>query len=748
MLRKILSGCVTLAILFTALTLIVPTVSAYQTTLLLLQDDMADMTAPSDTVYQNTHTAIKNISTWGLAGETVAIGVAAANDDPGVAIYSVSGVNQVQFTAVIKDSDYVNFYSADGYSTGIVRGQDYAQAFLGNDKVGRVWKSTNGVLYAQNPNTGKWWVYLNTFEGVMLNKYVQCGLGTTPAAPTAEQIAAFVPYGLSVGYSLDGTAWQDAGHTLSSVVFNTVAGIGTLVTETVTADLPSGVSKVKVQLNETLYTTAWSAAGGYTFATRSDRNWYNGMLDVKLNYVAESLLTDDMADLTAPAGGAYAYNLTTIKNMSSYNIPGEATGIGLLASGLNPAMATYDVQGVTRVEFTGFMKDTDYVNFTAADGTLTRGQDYTKAFLGNNQVGRIWIDPSNSALYAKHPTTGKWWIYLDKVDTSSKWKFFECGITGNPPAPTDAQIAAFIPYGLTISYTVDGSTWVDAGRRVDNASFYTVSTTNSYTVETISANIPDGSMKVRVQLNERDKTITWASGALTATNNANRNYYVAMLDAKLYKAKYAFQEAVDSVKTTIAALPDATLITPASGPAIAAAQLAYDALSSAQKGYVTNASTLTAAKERFNRYLPTMLGAQIRSSGAQGLRYGTSVDLTSPEGSGYTIAGYGTVLISEAKWTANGKGELVKGYTGSAYREGTVLSSGSTAMEYGVTVVNIPVANYSSNILARSYIIYEKDGNQVIVYNTNANSVNGSKAILCSIREIADAYGLKLEGDE
>ncbi|MDD4414761.1 MAG: hypothetical protein PHR14_09520 [Oscillospiraceae bacterium] len=184
-------------------------------------------------------------------------------------------------------------------------------------------------------------------------------------------------------------------------------------------------------------------------------------------------------------------------------------------------------------------------------------------------------------------------------------------------------------------------------------------------------------------------------------------------------------------------------VTPGSESDIAAAKAAYDALSESDKLLVTNYNVLTDAIAAFDAFRPTFRGVTIRTSTPWGLRFGTDFDTNAAVGTGYSISKYGTVLLSETKYVS---GELVVDTLNSRNSEGTVLSTTDNTT-FGVTVINIPEANFNIDLMARTYIVYEDDitGDLFTVYNAaGTETPDASKAFVVSTKEVADHFRIDL----
>ncbi len=184
-------------------------------------------------------------------------------------------------------------------------------------------------------------------------------------------------------------------------------------------------------------------------------------------------------------------------------------------------------------------------------------------------------------------------------------------------------------------------------------------------------------------------------------------------------------------------------VTPGSESDIAAAKAAYDALSESDKLLVTNYNVLTDAIAAFDAFRPTFRGVTIRTSAPWGLRFGTDFDTNAAVGTGYSISKYGTVLLSGTKYVS---GELVVGTASSLNSEGTVLSTTDNTT-FGVTVINIPEANFNTDLMARTYIVYKNDttGDLFTVYNAaGTETPDASKAFVSSTQEVADYFGIIL----
>lgn len=243
---------------------------------------------------------------------------------------------------------------------------------------------------------------------------------------------------------------------------------------------------------------------------------------------------------------------------------------------------------------------------------------------------------------------------------------------------------------------------------------------------------------VFTEIAKSKRYIDYTGNNINHPNDFGARIYAQTVLAALDTA--AYQAEVDSVVQKINAIGSA--ITPGSGGAIAAAKSAYDKLSDAQKGQAGNLDALISAQAVFENYCPVVFGAQIRATGIQGLRFGTRFDKTAATGTGYTLVGYGTVMLAKLNW--DGKEALMKGMAGSISREGAVLSGSESVIEYGVTIINIPQEHYSHDIMARSYLIYENDvtHERIYVYNTQGTDESEgditSKAFVCNIQEVLD----------
>jgi hypothetical protein len=114
-------------------------------------------------------------------------------------------------------------------------------------------------------------------------------------------------------------------------------------------------------------------------------------------------------------------------------------------------------------------------------------------------------------------------------------------------------------------------------------------------------------------------------------------------------------------------------------------------------------------------------GAKIRTSGAQGLMFGTMVDSAIKNAyiaSGYTPTVYGTVLLPADMIPAGG--ELTKETAKAVYKEFDANEYPNLA-EYKVYLIGWTTElQMTRNITARSYVVYEKEGaDPITVYSSN-----------------------------
>ena len=113
-------------------------------------------------------------------------------------------------------------------------------------------------------------------------------------------------------------------------------------------------------------------------------------------------------------------------------------------------------------------------------------------------------------------------------------------------------------------------------------------------------------------------------------------------------------------------------------------------------------------------------GAKIRTSGAQGLMFGTMVDSAIKNAyiaSGYTPTVYGTVLLPADMIPAGG--ELTKETAKAVYKEFTANEYPNLS-EYSVYLIGwTEESQMTREITARSYVVYQKGEEQIAVYSSN-----------------------------
>lgn len=260
---------------------------------------------------------------------------------------------------------------------------------------------------------------------------------------------------------------------------------------------------------------------------------------------------------------------------------------------------------------------------------------------------------------------------------------------------------------------------------------------------------------VQVPWDDCEGTAEWDPSlySVIAPNNPANNIRVGILlhpvspsgatgTAYIDELGYMNMSAANPADTAIRLISDIGTVTPASESSIAAARAAYEGLTGEQRAEVTNADVLANAIAKFDSFRPTILGASIRVSAPWGLRFGTRINNNAANGTGYRISRYGSVLLAESKWV---EGELKADTPNSLNSEGFILSESEVSV-FGVTVVNIQPENFNKRIMVRSYIVYENEttGDKFTVYNAEGTDELGSKAFICSTREVADYFKIDI----
>jgi hypothetical protein len=167
-----------------------------------------------------------------------------------------------------------------------------------------------------------------------------------------------------------------------------------------------------------------------------------------------------------------------------------------------PATATYAVNGATEVRVSNYF----FAGSTAWSNNwynqLERGYNASTGFEASKPYSNILMDPVTERLYVSLPG-GKWAEYFDLPG----YRFYPCTASDNtdPGAPTTVapeDPSRLVPYGISIEYSADGTTWNYATKQIVNS----IRAPSQYYFETFKGTLPDGVKYVRIGLNDRD---TW-----------------------------------------------------------------------------------------------------------------------------------------------------------------------------------------------------------------------------------------------
>ena len=205
-------------------------------------------------------------------------------------------------------------------------------------------------------------------------------------------------------------------------------------------------------------------------------------------------------------------------------------------------------------------------------------------------------------------------------------------------------------------------------------------------------------------------------------------------------------ERADEVNALIAAIGTVTL---ESGTKIKAARSAYDALSAYRQKIVDKYSILTTSEACYNKFLPSISGASIRTiKDEQGLRFYSKIDeagIALAKSQGYTFVGCGSVLIQENLLFGS---ELLRStpFVAESYYD---LASLKGAYDYDATMGGTAAThlNKNRNIVARSFIVYEKAGQQVVLYSDSMTKSVYDVALILARKYLLEIFDIDANGN-
>ncbi|MDD4494905.1 MAG: hypothetical protein PHV32_11290 [Eubacteriales bacterium] len=378
------------------------------------------------------------------------------------------------------------------------------------------------------------------------------------------------------------------------------------------------------------------------------------------------------------------------------------------------------------------------------DWTLYRFQDHAVQ-VGSTMVLGPYTSTTHDILknVSKRDLELRFKVKFDQITQSDNATFFELAFRNTAPTTQLWQRAGFLSMQFCpltmgdkkyVKFYFRDSTEGQAFGVIDNV------------VEIIDGSTPEMDIVVSA-INDGDNVVMkFAVDGVELINTVktyNRPEGAIVLET--LRAKVTLSEppasADETVTAEIDALPEPINYTPADQGAFLQAYNAYQALSASEKVLVLNYAKLEEIMTKQQSISPNCLGATIRTSGKQGLRFGAQFDFSASEGSGYTVKEYGTLLLAASKWDGS---EITADTVGVISRSNQYVTSTGSSLEYSVTVVDFTPSQYALDIVSRSFIIYEKGttGETVTVYEYETFVSNDY--MTCNIQEIADFLDIVL----
>lgn len=379
---------------------------------------------------------------------------------------------------------------------------------------------------------GRPWIYDNAYGHVWACYFAGVYSFQPPAnvgsALTADPDKMIKP--IQVEYSLDGENWISAETTITSILPNyteksdgTGYDIGTVMIETHEADLPDGVKKVRVSMDnisktgeDAPFTNRWntnifkvaidvSAAGDSEDDTTSDIVYDESLIrytyidDCKATAIGEapalaeytrmSIIKADEDELTGNILRGMSDGEKILKSMNHiYTVKDKLSANGTLTANSSRAYMTYDLKGAREV----LIHNLSYYGTATSEQSWGYGRIYDggtdHCITHEEGLKELWID-ENGVLCFKNEEENGWRYYHD----TNSWSF----------PLVENKVPEELQQMIQVEYTLDGENWILAENHLLKAVNSVHEGVNQPgTIEEYRAVLPEGVQKVRVSFDD------------------------------------------------------------------------------------------------------------------------------------------------------------------------------------------------------------------------------------------------------